>query len=300
MESEGLSTAGSISTRSINIRKSDSFLKTVKKNKQEDLENEGWELLPSKLKKSVRMRKSKPHNVAFEDRVWALFAKMRFDYINTDNKFKIAYQGELTKQIDVIAADSEAIVVVECKSSQTRKRRDYRKDINELAGIKDNLRTAITKLFPGKAKIAFIFATNKSIVSKPDKQRLADASIFHFNQDDIEYFEDLTDHLGFAAKFQLFGKLFEGQKVPELKNRVPAVRAKNSAGHTFYSFSIDPAYLLKIGFILHRTQTSPEVANAYQRLVKKPRLTKIGKFIDGGGYFPNSLIIDVRTTELGR
>ena len=295
MQIEGLSNAAMISTRSINIRKSPFFFKTIEKKKQESSEKEGWEFIPSKLKKSIKMQKPKPHNVAFEDRLWALFAKMGFDYINANNNFKLEYLPGLKKQIDVFAADSEAIIIVECKSSETRKRISYQKDINELVGIKENLRIAAQKLFPGNLKVAFIFATNNSIVSNNDKQRLKEDSIFYFNQDDIDYFEQLSDHLGSAAKFQMFGKLFEAQKIPELKNRVPAIKGKNAAGHTFYSFSIEPEYLLKIGFILHRTQTSPEVTSAYQRLVKKTRLTAIGKYIDQGGYFPNSLIINIQT-----
>ena len=132
------------------------------------------------------MQKRKPHNVAFEDRLWALFAKMGFDYLNANNNFKLEYQPGLKKQIDVFAADSEAIIIVECKSSETRKRISYQKDINELGGIRENLRIAAQKLFPGKLKVAFIFATNNSIVSNNDKQRLEEASTFYFNQDDID------------------------------------------------------------------------------------------------------------------
>lgn len=295
MEIEGLINTNQLSSRAINIRKSEYYAKTIKKSEVEKYEDEGWELVPSKLKKSEKMRREKPHNIAFEDRVWGLFAKMGFDFINSDNNFKLEYKSNLSKQIDILAASPEAIIIVECKSSSTRKRVSYQKDINELIGIKEDLRKAATKLFPWKSKIAFIFATNKAIVSKQDRQRLEDGSIFRINQDDIEYFEQLTDHLGRAAKFQMFGNLFESQKIPELKNRVPAIKGKNSAGHTFYSFSIEPEYLLKIGFILHRAQTNPEVTAAYQRLVRKPRLNKIAKFIDDGGYFPNSIIINIQT-----
>ena len=69
-----------------------------------------------KLKKSERMRKEKPHNRAFEDRVWGLFAKMGFDFINSDSNFKLEYKPDLNKQIDVLAANPEAMIIVECKS----------------------------------------------------------------------------------------------------------------------------------------------------------------------------------------
>jgi DNA sulfur modification protein DndB len=295
MNIENLLKIEKISSKAINLKRSEYYIKTVKKNKREELEKEGWELMPSKLKKTIRMRKLKPHNKAFENRVWALFAKMRFEYINIDSTFKIAYQEGLTKQVDVFTAEREAILVVECKSTKTRRRISYQKDINELIGIKNRLRLAAQKLIKGKPKVAFIFATNNSILSENDRTRLRKDLIFHFNQDDVEYFEQLTDHLGEAAKYQLFGKLFSGQKIPELKNKVPAIRGKVSSGYPFYSFSIDPEYLLKIGFILHRTETNPEATRAYQRLVKKPRLKQIGKYIEKGGYFPNSIIVNIQT-----
>lgn len=291
----GLKNIESISSRSINLKKSPYIFKTIKPSQREEFEIEGWEYVPSKLKKSIRMRKPKPHNIAFEDRIWALFAKMKFEYLNEDRNFKIEYQPELSKQVDVFAADEEAILIMECKSSKTRKKISYQKDINELIGLKEKLRDAAKKLIKGKAKVAFIFGTNNSILSNNDRLRLKEESIFHFNQDDFEYYEQITEHLGSAAKYQLFGKLFVGQKIPELRNRVPAIKGKMASGYTFYSFSIEPEFLLKIGYILRRTETNKEASMAYQRLVKKSRLNQIARYINKGGYFPNSIIINIKT-----
>ena len=70
-----------LNTRFINQRKSPSINKTVLKNKKDDFILDGWEEVPSKLKKSVRVKKDKKHNDAFEGRVWALCAKLGFNYI---------------------------------------------------------------------------------------------------------------------------------------------------------------------------------------------------------------------------
>ncbi|MFX0141618.1 MAG: DGQHR domain-containing protein, partial [Candidatus Hodarchaeota archaeon] len=193
--------------------------------------------------------------------------------------------------------EEEAALVLECKSTEKRKFVNYQKDINEFIAIKEKIRIAVRKLFTDKTKVAFIFATNNAVLNDNDRKRLSSDNIFHFTQDDIEYFEQLTDHLGAAAKYQLFGILFKGQKIPQLKNRVPAIKGKVAGGHTFYSFSVEPEFLLKIGFILHRSETSAETSTAYQRLVRKKRLNKIGKYIDKGGYFPNSIIINIQTTS---
>ena len=296
MNLDGLICADSLSTRQINLRKSEFLLKTVPSKDLDEHLDSGWEVVPSRLKTRIRIRKPKAHNVAFEDRVWALFARMGFDYINEDNQFKLAIDKELRKQIDVFAFDSETILVVECKSTKLRKRGvSYQTQINEINALKRALTLSAKKIAESKQKIAFLFCTNNVVLSDQDKSRLKKAKIFHFNQDVIEYYEQLSQHLGRAAKYQLNGQLFATQKIPELKNKIPAVRGKVSAGHTIYSFCIDPEYLLKIGFVLHRTETNLDASLAYQRLVRKPRLRKIAKYIENSGYFPNSIIINIET-----
>ncbi len=292
---EGLINIERISARAINKKKSLEIFKTCKPKQREELELEGWKFVPSKLKHSIRMSKPKSHDIYFEDRVWALFAKMGFKYLNEDRNFKIEYQEGLKKQIDIFAADEEAILIVECKSCETKRRVNYQKDINELIELKEKIRRAAKKLISENAKVAFVFATNKSILNENDRKRLEEDSIFHFNQDDFEYYETITDHLGAASKFQLFGRLFAGHKIPGLKTRVPAIKGKMASGDTFYSFGIEPDFLLKIGFMLHRIEPNKETSMAYQRLVKKSRLNKIAKYIDNGGYFPNSIIINIIT-----
>ena len=66
-------------------------------------------------------------------------------------------------------------------------------------------------------------------------------------------------------------------------------------GHKYYSFSIEPERLLKIGYVLHRNEANKNMMPTYQRIIKKKRLTDVQKFINGGGYFPNSLIISIDT-----
>ncbi|MBN1274266.1 MAG: DGQHR domain-containing protein [Candidatus Aminicenantes bacterium] len=293
---ENLYHISDISKKLISKKRSSYYFTVIKKSEVDDYESKGWELIPSKLKKSVRMRKQKPHDCYFEDRVWALLAKMQFQFLNKE-VFKIEYQKGLKKQIDVFAGEDEAVLFIECKSSEQRKKNCYSKEINELIGIKEDIRIVIHNNFTRDTKVAYIFATNNVVISDNDRKRLSSNNIFHFNQDDIEYFEDLTDHLGHASKYQLFGKLFKGQKIPRLRNRVPAIRGKTPKGQYFYSFSIEPEMLLKMGFILHRSDLSSDVTLAYQRLVKKYRLKVIGKFIDEGGYFPNSIIINIDTKK---
>ncbi|MCI6016271.1 MAG: DGQHR domain-containing protein [Dysosmobacter sp.] len=62
----------------------------------------------------------------------------------------------------------------------------------------------------------------------------------------------------------------------------------------YYSFSIEPEKLLKIGYVLHRSEANSSMMPTYQRLIKKSRLTAVRKFInEEHGYFPNSIIISI-------
>ena len=93
MQIDGLVKIDDISTGDINLKVLPSIHRVVRASKKSALEQDGWEYIPSKLKHSVRMRKPKSHNDAFEDRVWSLLAKMHFDYLNKDDNFVLEYKN---------------------------------------------------------------------------------------------------------------------------------------------------------------------------------------------------------------
>lgn len=241
IETEGLS------SQAISKIKSPYEKVVVKKANIEKYIENGWEQFKVN-KKSITMRKPKKDWIAFEDKVWGMIAEMGFQKVNELRNFKIEYAPGLTKQIDVFAFDDEAILIIECKSTPERRRVNFQKEINEFIALKDKLRDAV-KVLSDKPKVAFIFATNNAIISKTDRLRIEDAAksdnFYHFNQDTIEYYEQLSILLGKAAKYQLLGNLFQGQKVPGLEIKVPALKSKFSAGFPFYSFCINPYDLMK-------------------------------------------------------
>ena len=81
MENIGFVEVKNLSSRAINLKKSPFESATINEKKRSEYEDEGWEFKPSKLKVSIKMKRSKAHYDAFEDRVWALFAKMGFEYL---------------------------------------------------------------------------------------------------------------------------------------------------------------------------------------------------------------------------
>jgi DNA sulfur modification protein DndB len=262
--------------------------------------DDGW-IIEKEFKKKIKVSRTKPLDIAFEDEVWCMFANLGFKKLNKDRRLKLCYGDDerVTQQIDVLAIDDEAILVIECKATGGEpKKGNFKEDIEALGGKKEGLIRTLRKEFPhAKHKIKFIFATKNYYLSSPDQERLQNFGIDHFDYDTIQYYSELTKHLGLAARFQLLGNLFEGQIIPELDNSIPAIRGK-MGGHTYYSFSIEPEKLLKIGYVLHRNKANRKLMPTYQRLIKKARLKSVQKFVDGGGFFPNSIIINFNSNRI--
>lgn len=280
-------------------RKSPFQFKSVKKSELQEHLDKDWEIQRTN-NNSFRIRRHKLPDVWFEDRVWCLFAKMGFLYMNVDRQFNLKYIKDTSapgKQIDVFAVDNETIFIVECKTSKRRKSKSFQQEINEINGIRGNIIPELQKSFEGKKKIAWLFCTENIIISNNDKARLNEHKIFHLNQDDISYYEQLIDQLGIGAKYQLFARIFANQEIPEIKNRIPAIKGI-MGGYTYYSFSIEPDTLLKISYILHRINTSDDTLSTYQRMVKKSRIKQINEFLNGeNNFFPNAVIINIDTKK---
>lgn len=262
---------------------------------QEKMEMMGWEV-DRILKTQIRMKRPKPVDEQFEDEVWGLFAALGFDYLNRDRRLIIDYGtagAGLAKQIDVLAIDDETIIFVECKCALSGRKGDFKKEIEAIIGIRSGLYRTVKKKFPNR-KIGYILATKNYDVSKADQRRMKELGVQFFDEYIIKYYYELAKHLGRCARFQLLGRLFEGNRIIGMDTNIPAIKGKMGK-YTYYSFSIEPEKLLKIAYVLHRNEANCELMPTYQRIIKKSRLNEIQKFIDNGGFFPNSIIISIDT-----
>lgn len=278
-------------------RRLDGYLKEkIPVARQPEYENngQGW-VLDKALKYSVWMRKPKRHDVAFEDRVWAMCARLGFESLSVGRTLRLSYgKGENErKQVDVLAADDEVVLVIECKSSEAEQPRTetFKTEIEAIQGYRAGLIGTLRQQFPGH-KIKFAFITNNIYVSKDTLARIEAADIAYLDEEAVNYYHELADHLGPAAKFQLLGNLFHGKKIEAMDATVPAIRGK-MGGYTYYSFAIEPERLLKLAYVLHRNNANMRWMPTYQRIIKKSRLKKVSEFVESGGFFPNSLIINV-------
>lgn len=268
--------------------------KKIPLGEEEQALSEGYEVV-KRLKNELIVKKEKKHNVAFEDEIWCLFYEMGFVELN-DGQYNLKYGDEnenFTKQIDVLAMDEETIILVECKSAEKLKPGNFKQNIESYNGMREGFIRTLRKSYPGK-KVAMIYATRNLEVGVSDKERLDKFKIVHFDEKVVQYFKDLASHLGKASKYQLLGVLFPNTKVEGLETKVVAIRGE-MGNKTYYSFSIEPEKLLKLSFILHRSNSlhTDDLMPTYQRIIKKNRLKDVKNFVNSRGFFPNSIIVSV-------
>lgn len=261
----------------------------------------GWEKSKDyKSPKFVGVSKEKPICEQFEDRVWLLFASMGFDGLNEENGIQISYDfnnDDLKERIGVVAVDEETVLIVLCYASETMVERSFVAEINDFSSKIGGIRKEILKQYPGK-KTKFIWASHNYIMNRRDLTLLDKKGIAYFSDTTIEYYFELAKHLGSCSRYQLLGSLFANQEIKNMDDRVPAIQGK-MGGYTYYSFSIEPEKLLKIGYVLHRSEANKNMMPTYQRLIKKKCLQEVRSFINDGGYFPNSIIISIDTNGKG-
>ena len=272
--------------------------KSIPKRKINELElkealEDRWEI-EAELKTTFKLKRKKKPYVQWEDKVWVTMADLGFIYLNKDRHCNITYnQAGHKTQVDVFAVDNETAMVIECKASDsvTLKQRNFKTIVEAIEGRREGLLRTIRGAFRKQLKVGFILATKNYKVSPKDKKRMQVLGIKHFDSDTIAYYKELSKHLGQAARYQFEADLFPNQKISSMDNRIPAIEGK-MGGHTYYSFSIEPEKLLQISYVLHRSK-SIELLPSYQRMIKKPRLKRIQKFVNEGGYFPNSIVINI-------
>lgn len=257
----------------------------------------GWEV-DRVLQHHLRMRREKPLDQQYEDRVWSMLSKLGFTYLNADRNLHITYREAnktLTQQVDILAADAQVALVVECKTAEgpIPKRKDFKKDIEMLHSQQEGLTRAIRKRLPGR-RVAFVFATLNCIVSRQDKSRMREYDIFHLDEDGLVYYEALAKQLGGWAKHQLLGAVLGGRTFSGKPLLLPAVQGI-LADRRYYMFSMDPEMLLSMSYIPHWLGPEGDAWPRYQRIRKQQHMQQAQEFIKSGGAFPNAVIISLDT-----
>jgi DGQHR domain-containing protein len=264
---------------------------------------DGW-LVDKEHKRSVRLRRPKPHHALLEDHVWTLLYRMGFAHLSGDGGAVLIANPEEQNgpksQIDVVGVDNEVAVAIECKSAESEgKRPQLQNDLGKHTLIREPFSHAVNAQHPAPFKRQVILAMFLSniVLSDKDKERARDANVVLFDDMDLTYYETLVSHLGPAAKYQFLADMLPGKPVAGLAIRVPAVRIR-IGGSNCYSFSISPEYLLKISYVSHRSKGKASDVNTYQRMLSKSRLGKIREYISDDGIFPTNIVVNLDTKRV--
>jgi DGQHR domain-containing protein len=262
---------------------------------------EGWTLRRNLSNNRVVVEKIKPHDEILENRMWCILYHLGFTELNKTRNFEIKVTGEtgtVTKQIDVYAKFGDIVVVAECKSSNTKQGRHLQKDIGEFCSLQRPISNTLRRHYgaASKIKVIWLLVTSNIILSSPDRQRAKEANIKIIEERELRYFEEVSKKIGPAIKYQFLGEFLGSEKVPGLTNySVPSIRAKFGGAWTYY-FLAPPNRILPIAFVNHRGLRDLDGTPAYQRLLSRSRLKEIGEYIDAGGFFPNSILLNFRDT----
>lgn len=267
----------------------------------DDYLKDGWEVFGKPLKTKTKLRIAKSHSKQFEDDIWCQFYKLGFRHLNFDERLILPFSKDPkdTKQIDVIAIKDDTIFLVECKSSEKLGPARLLKDEFDLLKLRlDGFKKALWQIFGRDKKVKYIFATRNLRINEDSIhiQRLEESNAFYFNNNTFDYINSLIKNYKNAAFYQFLGMVFKNEIINQNKIEIPAVKGQMGKKE-YFMFSIEPSLLLKMGFVLHRTRANESEFPTYQRLLVPSRLKGITKFIDDGGYFPNSIIINFNTKK---
>lgn len=248
----------------------------------------------------IVVEKLKSHDEVLENRFWSVLYQFGFGELNESRHFQIlivdADRHPVKKQIDVYGKIGNIVVVADCKSCAKKQPRSLLKDIGEFASLQRPIANTLRKYYgnDAKLKIIWLLVTGNVIWSQSDRTRAAGQNIQVIEERELRYFEEIAKSVGPAAKYQFLGEFLSNQKIPELANyKVPAIKTK-LGGNSAYYFLAPPARILPIAFVNHRSLRDLEGAPAYQRVLKRSRLREIGQYLDNGGFFPNSILVNFR------
>ncbi len=256
----------------------------------------GWEIDGKPLKTKTKIKKRKEPLKQFVDDVWCQFYRLGYRMLNFDENFHLPFskKDQDKKQIDIVAINDDSIILVECKSSEHPKKAPSYKDEFDLLSLRlDGFRKVLRQMYGNNRRVKYIFATRNLRLNQEsvDLKRLGGTNSFYYNDNTYKYIESLILKYKNASLYQFLGLIFKNEEINNQKIEIPAVKGKMGT-LDYYMFSIQPALLLKMGFVLHRTKANESEFPTYQRLLVPNRLKGISKFIDKGGFFPNSIIIN--------
>ena len=228
--------------------------------------------------------------IKFEEKIKQFLQNLEFNDVDgAKDSFRIGYPKE--HQIDVIAGWENTVFVFECKSAREfNKTKNLKKDIYEFKGKIPEIEEGLKKHSTYKKynNYRYILVVNEKVVLRPEDKGYANTKpfIYLWNEDFLEYYNNLYSYLKPYAKYDLLGEMgirpLDSEPI-----RIPAFKVK-FGDVIMYNFVINPKDLLEVAYVARREKCEERY---YQRIIDKERLNKIARYIEADGKFPNNIII---------
>ncbi|MEA2561189.1 MAG: sulfur modification protein DndB [Acidobacteriota bacterium] len=275
----------------------DQEFRTVRNNDLSEYLAQDWSI-QRKNKATTRLLRPKPLEILLRDRVWSLLYAMGFTHLSGEGdailQARTKSEGEALP-LGVVGLDHDIAIAVKCRSaSSPRRDPKFAEHLADHSLTRERFANAANMQYPLNHKRVPVLAvfTSNLILSEQDIDKATEQKISLFNENDLAYYEQLSSHLGPAAKYQFFADMLPGKRIHGLQLAVPAIEAKMGK-HTYFSFSITPEALLKIAYVSHRAKGKATDVNTYQRMIKKSRLRKIREYINQNGVFPTNIVLSL-------
>jgi len=216
-------------------------------------ERVGWEQI-SVGRTRVRLQRDRSLPDWVETQTWRVMYMCGFPHLSGDGGARLVRGEGVENQLDVVAYDEDSAIVVECKSSVGG---TCNVDVQAELALLNEHRNVVRQILNSgrgredKLKVGGILVLYDVLFTDADSKRAAEMKLSIFDATAVQYYERLAGLIGPAARFQLFCEVFQGQDVPGLSLKLPAVEFE-LGGNKAYSFAIRPSDLLKISFVAHR------------------------------------------------
>ena len=215
-------------------------------NEVEDYERMGYSVVRSSARKTTLSRK-KDHGVQFEDDVWCMFYKLGFRILNGDEKLVVQWgpNKEDTQQLDVVAVGDDAIFVVECKAAQASVGHSFKTELNKMEQYMAGITESLQQIYGSEKRVKFLFASRNYRINDEDIAHMANAGIFHLNDNSYNYINNLIKSYKESVIYQFYGLMFKDELINDELIKIPVLKGKMGE-RNYYIFSIEPSTLLKI------------------------------------------------------
>lgn len=221
-------------------------------------------------------------------RVWALFEKAGFETKpnSTDpSEHTVKLSDDKERPVDLLARVTDLNVTIIGSNKARKKLHSFTAHVHDLE-----------KLMEAAGANAALFVAAEKEMATSERNFAAKHGVRVWDERQLSYYEAVAEALGFYAKFEIIHALGIPTTEETLKDTVLGMRLQQpssistSASKTeMYMFTLPAEKLLKICVVLRKAQGS---AYAYQRILSKKRLPKIGNFVrTPEALLPTSIVV---------